>query len=375
MVTDLGTFLASGHDLQELPGVGKAIGPTIQRIMRTGHMPELDKLSATLEPSVAEMASRPALDPKTVTRVYKQLKINTLTELQERLEAGEIREKLGQRVDFQIRQGLADRPRMLFKRAFEFALKIEAYIKAIPDVTRVEMTGSLRRRQETIGDLNFLVAGNNATKLFKRFQSFAGVESSEQLTDDRTVYRLSSGFEVTLHWTSAETWGLNWILTTGSAGHLEDLNQVAANRKLELTASRLTRRQIDMANEADVYHALGMPFIEPELREGRREIDAAQNSVLPHLIRVTDIQGDLHMHTTASDGVNSIAEMAAAAQAKGYKYIAITDHSRSLKVTNGLSEERLREHIKAIDKLNSKLKGFTVLKSAEVDILEDGSLD
>lgn len=268
MSTDLGTFMASGHDLQELPGVGKAIGPTIQRIMQTGKMPELEKLSSKLEPGVAELASRPGLDPRIVSRVYKKLKIGTLAELQDRLESGDVREKLGARVEFQIRQGLAHRPRLLFKRAYAFALTVEAYLKSIPEVARVEMTGSLRRRQETIGDLNFLVTGQDTTTIFKKFQLFAGVESSEQLTSERMVYHLSSGFDVTLHWTPPATWGWYWILSTGSAGHLDELTEAGSSRRLKFTEAAMVRQHVDLREEATIYQGSGCRSSNPSYVKG-----------------------------------------------------------------------------------------------------------
>ncbi|MDB5338000.1 MAG: polymerase family [Planctomycetaceae bacterium] len=375
MQTDLATFISSGHDLQELPGVGKAISSVIREILQTGQMPQLENLSSHLDPVLVELASRPGLDSKRVATVYKKLQIGSLAELQERSESGVILEKFGSRMDFHIRQGLANRPRMLIKRADQTAAPIEDFIRSIVGLTRVELTGSLRRRQETIGDLNFLVTGDSARNTFKHFQSYAGVESSEQQGPGRIVCRLTSGTNVTLNWTRPEAWGLNWILTTGSEGHLGDLKRAGDEMEIELTERGLSRRHVKIADERSVYVALKMTFIEPELREGRGEVQAALESRLPDLVRLADIKGDLHMHTTASDGVNTLAEMAASAQEKGYKYVAITDHSRSLKIANGLSEDRLREHILAIDALNSQLKGFTVLKSAEVDILEHGNLD
>jgi DNA polymerase (family 10) len=177
---------------------------------------------------------------------------------------------------------------------------------------------------------------------------------------------------VTLHFTPLKEWGLAQVLATGSAAHLGELRTRFTKLRKPFTAKSLGK---NAASELAVYEKVALPFIEPELREGRGELAAAAAGHLPTLVKVEDLKGDLHMHTTASDGANSIEEMANAAMARGYQYIAITDHSQSLKITNGLDPKRLRAHHKAIDKLNARLKGITVLKSAEVDILEDGRLD
>jgi DNA polymerase (family 10) len=241
-------------------------------------------------------------------------------------------------------------------------------------VSDVAEAGSLRRKQDTVGNLDFLVSGKSATAIFKRFAEYAGTPATEQSKTDAS-FRLSFGMSVRLAWTKTDTWGLALLLATGSAAHLEDLKQHASTRKLQLTAAALGRKRISTRDEPSVYSGLGLRLIEPELREGRGEVEAAASGELPTLITIEDLQGDLHMHTTASDGANSLAEMAAAAEERGYRYIAITDHSQSLKITNGLTEKRLFQQIRAIDKINAKLKRLVVLKSAEVDILEDGTLD
>jgi DNA polymerase (family X) len=233
----------------------------------------------------------------------------------------------------------------------------------IPGIVRVSPTGSFRRKKDTVGDLSFLIAGSTAQRVFERFSQFGAVQSWEKRTKTEAVFHLTAGINVVLHWTIAKSWGACLVQTTGSAAHLHELNSLTSPR---------TEKTND---ESRFYGARGLKYVEPELREGRGEVEAARKDRLPSLVELADLQGDLHMHTVASDGANSIEEMAEAAQAKGYRYIAITDHSQSLKITNGLTEKRLREHIQAIEKVNARLKDFVVLKSAEVDILEDGALD
>jgi len=240
----------------------------------------------------------------------------------------------------------------------------------------VARVGSLRRKQDTIGDLNFLVETKQPATIFARVRKFGAVESWKKETSTRASFRFASGGSMTVACTSPQNWGLALMQETGSAEHLRELSAQVRHGKASLAGSSLRAAGVEASSEREVYRALGLPFIEPKLREGRGEIEAARRGKLPRLIERKDIRGDLHMHTTASDGAQSISEMADAACSRGYEYIAITDHSQSLKLTNGLSERRLLQQIKHIDRLNARCKGsFVILKSAEVDILEDGRLD
>jgi DNA polymerase (family 10) len=368
-------MVESGRDLTGLPGVGKAINHVISEIVTTGSLARLEKSVSAMPAEQSELLSRPALDPKSVARIYKKLGINRLGELRKALDTGQIRDVFGARMDFHIRRGLDDRPRNLLWSIEDFAEQVQSFIEAIPGVRQVSPAGSLRRKQDTVGDLNFLVTGKNSAQIFKRFSGFGAVQSSEAAGPAIWIYALSSGMKVSLRWTPADEWGLNLVDATGSQGHLNELATKAKAMSLAVTKQTLRETGADLSDEKNVYSILGLQFIPPELREGRGEVATAARRRLPTLIRLEDIRGDLHMHTTESDGANSIAEMAEAARDRGYDYIAITDHSQSLKITNGLSEKRLRQHIRAIDQLNAKLRGFRVLKSAEVDILEDGTLD
>jgi DNA polymerase (family 10) len=372
---DVATLVARKRDLTSIPGVGKAISRTIEEIVRTGRFSLLDQALSKLEPEVLEIAARPALDPKKVLRVYKKLKINSLDQLRQRLDSGEVRELFGARMEYHIRRGLDDRPRMLLYEAEPLALRIEAHVRKIPGVTRVALAGSLRRKKDTVGDINFVVAGKSAASVFKAFSKYGAVKSAERRGKDQMSFRLSSGIGVTLTWSRPEEWGWQLILQTGSAAHLDDLRAHGTRRKIDLSAEGLSKKKIHASEEEQIYRSLRLHFIEPELREGRGEVEAGAARKLPSLVTLEDLKGDLHMHTTASDGANTIREMAEAAKTRGYQYIAITDHSQSLKITNGLSEKRLLQQIKNVDKVNTRLKGIFVLKSAEVDILEDGRLD
>jgi DNA polymerase (family X) len=372
---DVAKRVQAGRDLTELPGVGKAISQVIQEIVGSGKLARLERSLQTLSPERAELATRPSLDPKKVTRIYKQLGISNLEALKDKLHNGAIRDKFGARMDFHVRRGLDDRPRHLLWSIEDFADRIEDYLRNLGTVEKVSSAGSLRRKQDTVGDLNFLVTGKAAAPIFREFARFGAVQTSEPRGRTERIFKLSSGISVSLRWTSSSEWGLSLIETTGSVAHLAEIRARAKARKLTLTPASLSRARIEIGDERGVYSGLSVQWIEPELREGKGEVAAAAKRKLPTLVTVNDIHGDLHMHTTASDGANSVQKMAAAARKRGYEYIAITDHSQSLRITNGLSEKRLVQHIKAIDRINAKLKGFRILKSAEVDILEDGRLD
>ena len=372
---DVGKLVAAKQDLTKLPGIGKALAGVIEEIVRTGTFRRFDQSHSALTPELAEIAALPGLDVKKVQKIYKKLDIRSVTELRRRLESGDIREQFGARMDFHVRHGLDQRPRMLLWSAEKWTGNLQTFLKSLPGVKRVAPIGSLRRKQDTVGDLGFLVSGGTAAAIFKRFAQFGGVQLAERHGKAEQSFRLSSGQRITLRWTPDRAWGLALMLATGSAAHVTRLRSLAKRKKILLELPASAAKHTDIVDEAVLYRRLGLQFIEPELRENRGEIEAAAKNALPKLITVQDLVGDLHMHTTASDGVNSIVEMAEAARERGYRYIAITDHSQSLKLTNGLSEKRLLSQVRRIDKLNARWNDFVVLKSSEVDILEDGKLD
>ena len=364
-----------GSDLKELPGIGNAISDIIVEIVHSGRLPRLERTIKRLAPELVELATRPALDPKKVARVYKKLGISSLKELQRSLEAGRIGKLLG--------------PRWSITSA-RVSTTAPAVSSGASKTVLTQSSDSLRlparRNEGRCHRQSAAQAGHRRRPEFPRHRQKRRSNLQEIHLRRRTVLgtaecqrsvcsSLSSGLTVVLRWTPPEEWGLSLLLATGSPPHIAELQARRTRRTIRFTPAGLAQKHIDLANEESIYAGLGLAFIEPELREGRGEVIAAARGTLPTLVELGDLRGDLHMHTTASDGANSIAEMAAAAQERGYEYIAITDHSQSLKITNGLSEERLLEQIRTIDKLNAKLKGFRILKSAEVDILEDGKLD
>jgi DNA polymerase (family 10) len=364
---DVAALVKRGDNLQKLPGVGKAISGIIEEIVRSGKLGRLRNSLDRLSPELAEITTRPLLDAKRILRIYKKLHIGSLKELEERLTSGAVREGFGERVEMHVREGLDPRPRLLYRKADQIALGIEEFLRAIPGVADVARTGSLRRCQDTVGDLSFLVSGNRAATVFNRCAQLGQREPGSKART-RATFRMAAGHMMTVGWTSSRTWAARLLRETGAPAHLRDLETL-------LSSKPMAERTNGETSEATIYRSAGLDYIVPELREGRGEIDAAKIGKLPKLIQLPDILGDLHMHTLASDGGNSIGEMVEASRARGYRYIAITDHSQSLKLTNGLSEKRLLAQIRQIDKLNSRLKDLVILKSSEVDILEDGSLD
>jgi len=368
---DITKYVSQGEDLQQLPAIGPGISATIQEILSTGALLRLDNAVGTLEPSLVELSTKPRLDPTKVKRIYKKLGIHSLGELQKKLDSGEIRQVLGPRLDYHVRQGLDERPRILLWAAEKLVPAIEHQLIEC-GATKVALAGSLRRKCDTIGDLGFLVSGRSAVGIFKGFGRFAPLHPQQSTSKQERRFQLSEGRTVSLTFTPKASWGLAQLHSTGSVAHIDALRAFGKSQKISLSVKRLGRAASD---EVSIYERLGLKFIEPELREDRGEIETASCGSLPKLIELKDLKGDLHMHTTESDGADSLEAMAEAAQERGYEYIAITDHSQSLKITNGLTEKRLFLQIKAIDKLNAKLQGLTILKASEVDILEDGRLD
>ena len=369
--TELAGMVLRGEDLKQLPGIGNALSHTIVQIVETGGFARLVESSSKLPPQLAELAARPRLDPRLALRAYKKLGIDNLKDLQKALDRGDVREQLGNRLEYCLRQSMGEQPQMLLWEADKLAPLVENILRSVPGVEQFSRAGDLRRRVETVSELAFLVAGATADSIFNELKKNSAVRSFDRRNQSEAAFRISSDRVVSITWCRAKDWGKMLVLKTGSQSHLADVRLHATK-----TWHRAPRTAIPTAiTESGVYEKLGLRFIEPELREGRGEVAVAAKNRLPHLVALRDIRGDLHMHTTASDGANTLHEMADAATAKGYQYIAIADHSQSLKITNGLTEKRLFQQIKAIDRFNAGSKNIHVLKSAEVDILEDGRLD
>ena len=355
------------EDLTRFAGIGEAIASAIREIVTTGTLGKLEKLRAQVTPAVASITSHPRLDPKRVLRVYKKLGISSVDELWQRLESGEVEKLFGARMAQHIRQGLTDTHAMLLYRADDLSAAIEAFLLGPCAVNRAEAAGDFRRRVDVVEELVFVVETDDFPAVVARMQRYGGRTPLLSSGKEHAMFSLSSGLMLRLQLAGKDDWGFHMVACTGSKAHLKKLTAA--------TGSLRDMKSATFKSEAALYRSYGLRYIEPELREGHDEVALAKAGTLPVLVTTKDIRGDLHAHSMSSDGDDSIEDMAEAARARGYNYIGITDHSQSLKIARGLSIEDLWAQIRFVDKLNGKLRGFQILKSSEVDILADGSLD
>ena len=353
-------------DLTQYEGIGEAIAAAVREIVQTGSLRKLESLRAQASPDVASMNDYPRLDPKRVQRVYKKLGISSAEELREKLESGEIEQALGQRMAQHVRQGLTEPHAMLLYRADELRTAVEEFLLGSCRVKRAEVVGEVRRRAEVIEELGFVIETEDFDWVVARLQRYGGRTPLGSSGEDHAVFALSSGVRLRIQRAGKKDWGVQMVACTGSEAHLQKLTAVTGS---------LLGQPASFSTEQSFYEHFRLQYIEPELREGYDEVDQAAKNALPTLVTAKDIRGDLHAHSTFSDGRDSIEDMAGAARDRGYEYIGISDHSQSLKMAGGLSVEDLWTQIKHIDKLNARLRGFRILKSSEVDILVDGSLD
>ncbi|MCU1335865.1 MAG: hypothetical protein JWO19_1446 [Bryobacterales bacterium] len=370
LADSLDELVREDADLTQYAGIGAAISSAIREIVLTGTLNKLEKLRAQAAPELAALAEHPRLDPKRILRIYKKLNIGSVEELQQKLDSGEIAQRLGHRMDQHVRQGLTASDQMLLYKAQALCNAVEEFLLVKCRVDRAAVAGDVRRRVEIIDELSFVIETRDLAAVVSKLEQYGGRTALLHLEKDQAVFALASGIRLRIQAAPAKKWGIALIRATGSPKHLQMLEKLAG--KLEA----LEASDENCPSETELYRKFGLDFIEPELREGRDEIELALEGKLPALVSLNDVRGELHAHSTSSDGSNSIEEMAAAARSKGYEYIGITDHSQSLKIARGVPVEDLWKQIRFIDKLNNKLSGgIRVLKSAEVDILADGSLD
>jgi DNA polymerase (family 10) len=364
-------LVRTGEDLTGIPGIGKGISGTVREIVeRGGALEKLDNLRLDVGQTAAALSEYPLLDPKRVERIYKKLHISSVAELKDRLDRGDIGAQFGAHMERHVRQGLTPATEILLYDAHRVTPGIEEFLRSKCKADRVEAAGDYRRHVDVVRELSFVVQTRNFQDLIEVFQRFGGRTALLKAEETTAEFQLPSGVNIRLSNTTAKLWGLSLLITTGSEAHLAKLLE----KGYDLTA--LTRGKTSWRAEEDVYRKLGLQTIPAELREGYDEIELAAAGQLPELISEADIRGELHAHTTSSDGVHTIEQMAVAAQQRGYEYLGITDHSQSLTIAGGVSEADLWAQIRHIDKLNEgQAGGIRLLKSAEVDILADGSLD
>jgi DNA polymerase (family 10) len=370
-------------DLTDLPGIGGGIAKEISALVTTGTLPQRQELAAKIPAGLLAVLRMPGLGPKRVKLLHDTLKVNSVADLSRALKTGKVAKlpgfgpKLLEKIQAGVSGGEGRAPsRMRLHEAEQYARALVEYLKAGGGIERIEVAGSFRRRRETVADLDIVVSCTQPADVIARFARFSDVTHVAAQGDTRSTVRLSGGLQVDLRVIEPDAYGAALQYFTGSQAHNIELRQIAQAEKLKLNEYGLYRgtKRIAGRTEEEVYEKLGMDWIPPELREARGEIALAQEHRLPNLVTLEQIRGDLQMHTDASDGKAPLAAMVEAAQALGYAYIAITDHSKRVSMS-GLQPAEHRAQWKTIDRLNAKLNGFRVLKSVEMDILESGKLD
>lgn len=373
--------------LTDIQGIGADLADKITTLATTDKLPFLEQLQSEVPQSVLALLRIPGLGPRKAATLHKELGIKTLDELKAACEAHQVQalKGFGAKTEQAIMAGIATaatiQDRMYWAKADVVAQALLSHLQACPSVEQVELAGSYRRGRETIGDLDALCVSKNVAEVMDHFGQFVGLGDVIARGDTKMSIRLVSGLQIDLRVVPAESFGAALQYFTGSKDHNVVLRGLAKDKGLKINEYGVFRvdkgkeTYIAGATEADVYATLGLPCFPPELREARKEFDWAAQGKLPKLIETDDICGDLHMHTTATDGQATLPEMVAAAQARGLKYIAITDHSKRVSMANGLDGVRLRKQWAEIDKLNAQLKNFVILKGVECDILEKGGMD
>ena len=372
-------------ELEEIPGVGKSIAGVIEEVLDTGQSAQLEDLREALPTGVRDLMELEGVGPKKALRFQQELGIATIDDLEAAIKAGRLRDLrgFGEKTEenllrsieeFRTRQG-----RFLLGAVLPVIEEILSYLSGSEAVLEAEVAGSARRRKETVGDLDVLVASLEAEKAVERFVTMPPVTRVLSQGTTKSTVVLEKNLQVDLRVIPPEDYGAALQYFTGSKEHNVELRTIAVKMGYKLSEyglfERDTNRVVASRTEEEIYRALGMDPIPPELRENRGEIEAAAEGRLPELVEVGDIRGDLHVHTKWSDGTATIEEIASRCAELGLEYFAVCDHSKSLGIARGLDEKRLREQGAEIDRLNEGLESFTVLKGFECDIKADGSLD
>src|SRR6184192_2745994 len=365
--------------LTDIPGIGEDLAEKITAIVTTGELPLQQQLARKLPAGLLDLLRIPGLGPKRVKLLYKKLKVKSAADLAKVLDAGKVQKLkgFGPKIEEKMRAGLGQAQvterRMLLNEAETQATALVAYLQAGGGVRQIAVAGSYRRRRETIGDLDILVTSDDSARVMDRFVAYADVADVVSKGDTRSTVKLRGGLQVDLRAVEPAAYGAALQYFTGSKAHNVEIRKIAQEHGYKLNEYGLFKgtRRVAGQTEEEIYAKLGLDWIPPELREARGEIALAREHRLPHLVEVKDIRGDLQMHTSATDGKGTIEDMAHAARALGYEYIAITDHSKRVTMALGLDAKRLREQWRAIDELNAHSRGggFTILKSVELDIL------
>lgn len=375
--------------IEDIPGIGKDLKLKITEMIETGKLKYYDELIREFPRGFLDMLNLAGLGPRKLRKLKDELGIGDVDDLEKACKAGKVaklegmgdktQEKLLEAIEhFRKKEG-----RMLLVEADLYSRKILEYLKGSKVFKKIERAGSLRRGSETVGDIDILAVASDAGRAMDHFAAYPGTENVIAKGATKSSITIKEGPQVDLRVIDPAEWGAALVYFTGSKLHNVKIRHIAKDKGLKVSeygvfsvnASTGAEKKIAGKTEEDVYRALGMEWIPPELREDRGEVELALRKDLPELVEMGDIKGDLHLHTTETDGRASVEEIIKASKKRGYKYIAITDHSKNVKVANGMDEKRLLEHAERIRKYASRIKGMDVLVGVEVDILEDGKLD
>lgn len=373
--------------LLEIPSVGQGIADHLEQLFATGHFKEYERLKKKIPVEISELMSIEGVGPRLVKTLWEKLGIKTVKDLEKAAQAGTIGklERFGKKSEQKILKGIELLKKSGGRRILGFVLPeirdLEKTIQHFPEAGQAVVAGSVRRRKETIGDIDILVTSKKSSSVMQRFLKLPQIAHVYGSGPTKTMVRLHNGLDADLRVVPQESFGAALNYFTGSKDHNVALREIAIKKGWKLNEYGLFKgkKMIAGETEEELYGALGLAYIEPELREMKGEIDAARKNNLPKLIGYQDLQGDLQVQTDWTDGKHSIEEMAEEAHALGLQYIAITDHTKSLAMTGGSDEKKLLRQMAEIEKINKKFStqhsGFKILKGAEVNILKDGSLD
>lgn len=387
----LASMVEAGEDLTALPGIGKEMANHIRELVASGELDVLQRLGDEVPRTLTHLVRLDGVGPKKAKKLWEELQVTSVDELELALEAGRVAnlqgfgkksaEKIARAIeDFRKHEG-----RFLLSEADILVRPLVEYMRESPQVVRVEVAGSYRRRQETLGDVDLLVqCDEGQDRVMDRFKAYPGVSRIEAAGPTKGRVLLRSGLPVDLRIIPEESYGAALHYFTGSKEHNVAVRELGVRKGLrineygvfEATESESGQaKRLGGEEETDVFEAVGLPWITPLLREDRGEVEAARGDGLPNLVTVGDIRGDLQMHSTWSDGANSQKEMAEACRARGYEYLSMTDHSQAVTVAGGLTPDRVRKQWEEVEAVRGELAGIHLFRSLEVDILKDGSLD
>jgi DNA polymerase (family 10) len=375
--------IAEQGELKNIPGIGEGMAQKVVEYLKTGKISRFEEVKKGVPDELIAIMDIPGMGPKTLALIHKERGINNLSQLEKAVEDSSLTDLpgMGEKKIENIKRGIQllkqSKGRMNLGVAFPVAKRIVETLRQKTGSKKIEWAGSLRRMKENIGDIDILATGLDKEKIIQAFIHLPEVKEVLASGETKASVIVERGTQIDLRVVEEDSYGAALQYFTGSKGHNIHLRGIAKAKGIKINEYGVFKgeKKIGGKEEKDVYRSLGMDWIEPELREDRGEIEAAQKGRLPKLVEETEIKGDLHVHSKWSDGTSSIEEIARAALKKSYQYVAICDHSKSLKIAHGLDESRLMEQIEEIDRINEKLEGFQILKGTEVDILADGKID